>query len=86
MFNRAKTLRDEKTYTIESYEDFVDKMKTNPGFAKGMWCGEQDCEDKIKTDVAATIRCIPFEQENLGPVCHFCGKPAKHMVYVAKAY
>ena len=86
MFNRALELRKEKTYTIGSYEDFVEKMKTDPGFAKGMWCGDQDCEDKIKADVSATIRCIPFEQEDLGPVCHFCGKPAKHMVVVAKAY
>lgn len=86
MYNRAKKDRDEKTYLIENYEDFVNKMKTSPGFAKGMWCGEEECEDKIKADTAATIRCMPFEQEQLSETCHFCGKPAKHMVYVAKAY
>jgi len=86
MYNRALALRDEKTYSIENYDDFVEKMRTNPGFAKGMWCGEEECEDKIKVDTSATIRCMPFEQEDLGPVCHFCGKPAKHMVYVAKSY
>jgi len=45
-----------------------------------------ECEEKIKEDTSATIRCIPFEQEDLGDVCHFCGKKAKHMVYLAKAY
>lgn len=86
MYEKALKMRDEKTYPIANYADFVDKMQNDPGFAKGMWCGEEACEDQIKKDTAATIRCIPFEQEDLGPVCHFCGKPAKHMVYVAKAY
>jgi len=86
MFNRAKAMRDANTFVVDGYDDFVKRMKDKPGFAKGMWCGGQECEDKMKTDVAATIRCMPFEQEDLGPVCHFCGKPAKHMVYVAKAY
>lgn len=86
MFDRALALRNEKTYSIENYDDFVEKMRSNPGFAKGMWCGERDCEDKIKEDTSATIRCIPFEQEDLGQICHFCGKQAKHMVVVAKSY
>lgn len=86
MLERARNERDSKTYTITNYEDFKEKQKNSPGFAKGMWCGCRECEDKIKEDTGATIRCIPFEQEDLGDVCHFCGKPAKHMVYVARAY
>ena len=36
-----------------------------------------ECEDKVKEDVQATARCIPFEQENLSDKCVVCGKPAK---------
>lgn len=86
MLIKARERRDSQTYSIESYEDFKQKQKENPGFAKGMWCEDPECEAKIKEDTGASIRCIPFEQENLGEVCHFCGKPAKHMVYVARAY
>lgn len=86
MYQRALKDRDEKTYSVSSYEDFVEKMRIKPGFVKAMWCGEESCEDKIKQDTAATIRCMPFEQEQLSDTCQFCGKPAKHMVYVAKAY
>lgn len=86
MFERARKHRESMTFVVDDYERFKERMATSPGFAKGMWCGERECEDKIKADTAATIRCMPFEQEDLGPVCHFCGKPAKHMVYVAKAY
>ena len=32
------------------------------GYAKMMWCGEEDCENKIKELTNATARCIPFNQ------------------------
>lgn len=86
MFEKAKAEREAKTFTVENFEDFATKMKETPGFAKAMWCGDAECEAKIKADTSATIRCIPFEQEDLGDICHFCGKPSKHMVYLAKSY
>ncbi len=86
MLERARNHRDENTYDISDFEDFKNKMEEKPGFAKGMWCGSRECEDNIKAETSATIRCMPFEQEDLGDKCHFCGKDAKHMVYVAKAY
>lgn len=86
MLERARKHRDENTYYIDSFEDFKKKMVDKPGFAKAMWCGERECEEHVKAETSATIRCIPFEQEDLGGKCHFCGKEAKHMVYVAKAY
>ncbi len=86
MLEKAKKLRDDKTYYISNFEDFKSKMEQSPGFAKGMWCGTRECEDNIKAETSASIRCIPFEQEDLGSKCHFCDREAKHMVYVAKAY
>ena len=86
MLYRARQNRDEKTFTFETYDEFKQKMVETPGFAKTMWCGEEECEAKVKADTGVTIRCIPFEQENLGDTCPFCGKPAKEMVYMAKAY
>ncbi len=86
MLEKARTHRDENTYYIDSFEEFKEKMEVKPGFAKAMWCGTRECEDNIKTETSASIRCMPFEQEDLGNKCHFCDKEAKHMVYVAKAY
>ncbi len=86
MLEKARSHRDENTYYIDSFEDFKQKMADKPGFAKAMWCGERECEEHVKAETAATIRCIPFEQEDIGDKCHFCGKEAKHMVYMAKAY
>lgn len=86
MFKNALKNREEKTYTTTDYEEIKKIMKETPGFVKTMWCGSRECEDKLKEETAATIRCLPFEQEHLGDTCPFCGKKAEHMVYIAKAY
>ena len=65
--------RDSHTYVATNYEEFKDTIVNKPGFVKAMWCGDRACEDKIKEDVQATSRCMPFEQEHLSDVCVCCG-------------
>lgn len=86
MFNKALKNREDKTYTTTNYEEFKKIMTETPGFVKTMWCGCRECEDKLKEDTSATIRCMPFKQEHVGDTCLVCGKKAEKMVYVAKAY
>ena len=86
MLTRARTHRDAHTYVATDYEEFKQTVNEKPGFVKAMWCGCQECEDKIKEDVQATSRCIPFEQETLSDKCVCCGRPAKKMVYWGRAY
>jgi prolyl-tRNA synthetase len=78
--------REAHTYTATDYEEFKSIVEEKPGFVKAMWCGCKECEDKIKDDVQATSRCMPFEQETLSDKCVVCGKPAKKMVYWGRAY
>ncbi len=88
LFSMAKQRREENTYKVTNYDDFKLLMEEKNAFVKAMWCGDRACEDQIKEDTSATIRCIPFDenQENFSEVCLCCGKPKKHMVYIAKAY
>ncbi|WP_163195613.1 proline--tRNA ligase [Clostridium thermarum] len=86
MLERAKENRDKNTFPVRTLEEFVNTIETKPGFIKAMWCGERECEDKIKELTSATSRCIPFEQQKISDTCVCCGKPAKHMVYWGKAY
>ena len=87
MFERAKTHRDAHIYDAHNYEEFTQIILNKPGFVRGMWCGEQECEDKVKEDFAATARCMPFQdQEKISSVCVCCGKPAQKLVYWGKAY
>ncbi len=86
MLERARTHREAHTYVAADYETFKTTINEKPGFVKAMWCGCRECEDKVKEDVQATARCIPFEQETLSDKCVVCGKPAKKMVYWGRAY
>lgn len=86
MFERAKTHRDSHTYVAKNYEEFKDTIANKPGFVKAMWCGDVECENKIKEETTATSRCIPFKQETIADTCVCCGKPAREMVYWGKAY
>ncbi len=86
MLERARAHREAHTYDAHNYEEFVEIVNEKPGFVRGMWCGDQACEDKIKEDTTATSRCMPFHQEKISDVCVCCGKPAKSLVYWGKAY
>ncbi len=86
LLERAREMRDKKTYTAANLEEFEQIINNTPGFVKAMWCGEQACEDLVKEKTGATARCMPFEQEQLSDKCMCCGKTAKTMVYWGKAY
>ncbi len=36
------------------YAEFKRAVENKPGFIRGMWCGDQACEDKIKEETTAT--------------------------------
>lgn len=89
LYDKALKLREEKTSTAENLDEFKEKLQENPGFIKAMWCGDRECEDKIKDETGATLRAIPFEdeQETIGDgTCVCCGKPAEKMAWFARAY
>ena len=86
MLETARKHRDAHTYSATTYDEFVDTINNKPGFVKAMWCGDVECENKIKEDTTATSRCMPFAQEKLSDVCICCGRPAKALVYWGKAY
>ena len=86
LYNKAKANLDSHTYVAHSLEEAKKLQEENGGFIKTMWCGELDCELKMKEEAGMSSRCIPFEQEQLSDVCACCGKPAKHMIYWGVAY
>ena len=86
LYARAKKNLEENTYPCATLEEVREKMAQRGGFAKAMWCGELECELKMKEQAGVTSRCIPFEQEHLGDTCAVCGKAAKHMVVWGVAY
>ena len=87
LYEKALANLKEKTYTAHDYAEFLDIAANKPGFIKAMWCGDVECENKIKEETGGVkSRCIPFEEEHISDVCVCCGKPAKHQVYWGKQY
>ncbi|MBR5268141.1 MAG: proline--tRNA ligase, partial [Lachnospiraceae bacterium] len=86
MLERARQHREEHTYDAHNMEEMKDIADNKPGFIRAMWCGCQECENKLKEEVGVTSRCMPFAQEQIADTCVVCGKPAQKMVYWGKAY
>ena len=86
MFEECKNRLKEKTTVALSLDEFKNSMETNQGFIKAMWCGDEECENKIRELTGAKSRCMPFEQEKISDKCVCCGKPANKMVVWGKQY
>ncbi len=86
LYNKALQHREVMTYDAHSLEEMKEIADTKPGFIRAMWCGDRECEDKLKEVAGVTSRCIPFEQETVGDTCVCCGKKADKMLYWGKAY
>ncbi len=93
LYDRALAFRKANTAEPVNYEEF--KKAVEKGFAFAWWCGNADCEAKIKEETKATMRCIPFDQTLGGTVsapaggsgkCIYCGQPAKEKAVFARAY
>ncbi len=86
LYEKALRHREENTFDALTYDEFKETVDKNGGFVRAMWCGDVECENKIKEDTGATARCMPFEQKTLRDTCVCCGKKAKSMVYWGRAY
>ena len=86
LYEKALASREGRIYDVTDYDAFRDTISNRPGFVRAMWCGDKECEQKIKDDTQATSRCMPFAQEQLSDKCVCCGRPAKKLVVWGKAY
>lgn len=86
MLERARQFRDANKIAIDDYEEFKKILDQEGGFLMSHWCGDENCEIKVKNDTKATIRVIPFDQKTEKGSCICCGKVSKGRVIFAKAY
>ncbi|MCH2084237.1 MAG: proline--tRNA ligase [Saprospiraceae bacterium] len=87
LFDKAVKFREEKTTSVDNFDDFKDVISQDiPGFISAHWDGTSETELKIKELTKATIRCIPNDAEEEAGSCVFSGKPSSKRVLFAKAY
>jgi prolyl-tRNA synthetase len=86
MYAQAQAMLAEKSERVTSYDRLRERVGANAGFSYAFWCGKSECEDKVKSETHATIRCIPFDQPSEGGSCVVCGSHADTEVVFARAY
>ncbi len=86
LYNKALERRTSMTYDAKTLDEIKEIADSKPGFIRAMWCGDRECEDKLKEVAGITSRCMPFAQEKIGDTCVCCGKKADKMLYWGKAY
>src|SRR5215469_4029899 len=93
LYTRALEFRRTNTIEPADYTEF--KQAVDKGFAFSWWCGGGACEERIKEETKATMRCIPLDQGLEGTVsaqapasgkCVCCGQGASERAIFARAY
>ncbi len=85
IFRKALNYRQEHTITVDTYEEFKEKIEEG-GFILAHWDGTSETEERIKAETKATIRCIPLAGDTTPGVCMVTGKPSVQRVLFARAY
>lgn len=85
---RAKKQLEDNLFKTTDYTTLKDILGRKGGFILTGWCGDQECEVKIKEETTADIRLLPFQGQEMSEssVCIYCKRPSKKMAFFAKAY
>lgn len=93
LFERALSLREENTETIDNLDDFTayftpqdaEKPEIHGGLALCHW-NEDPAMHEVLKKLKVTVRCVPLEGDDEPGTCIFTGKPSSKRAVFAKAY
>lgn len=90
---KAEKELQENVHKANNLDELKKIIKKSGGFVKVAFCSisleGRECAEKIKEITGAEVRGELFpnpESPDKDTTCIVCGKPAKHLVYIAKAY
>jgi len=86
LFEAARERRERATFVVDTWDDFREKAEATAGFLLAHWCGDAACEETIKNETRATIRCLAFDRPDEPGRCIRCDGPSSKRAHFAKAY
>src|SRR6266571_1506285 len=86
LFDDALAFREAHTSQVRTYDELREAIEEPGGFVIGGWCGDAECEAKVKSETKATIRFLPFEPEPTDGPCVVCAQAAVDTAAWAIAY
>jgi len=85
LFDRAVEFRDRNSHRVDDYAKFNEMLDAG-GFLWAHWCNSDACEERVKNETKATIRCIPLQRDAESGKCIVCGTASDGRVIFARAY
>jgi prolyl-tRNA synthetase len=91
LLTRARAYRDQNSFAVETYSEMKEKLDGTGGFVTAAWCQASGCENRVKEETKATIRCLPLDENyQVNPAkkpCVVCGDASKSVNAVfSKSY
>jgi prolyl-tRNA synthetase len=86
LFDDAIAFREANSHRASSFDELKQLIADAGGFVSGPWCGDAECEAKVKAETKATIRFLPLEAKDPGAPCVVCGRPGVDEATWAIAY
>jgi prolyl-tRNA synthetase len=88
LFAQARAAMLKETREFTDYAAFRRQMEGEGGggLANLYWCGNPECETRIREETKATCRAIPLDQRGPAGKCIVCGTAAPERAVFAKAY
>ncbi|HEU4506944.1 MAG TPA: proline--tRNA ligase [Pyrinomonadaceae bacterium] len=85
LFNRAREFRDSNTFDVQTYDEAIEVVKTNSGFARAFWNGSTEGENKLK-NIQASVRCLLSNDGTETGKCIVSGENATRKAIIGKSY
>ena len=85
MLITAQKILENSTNIANDYPDFKKKVEVG-GFVKAAWCGNLECEEKIKDETGVEIRVIPFGSDDSNLKCVYCNNQSSSTPLFARGY
>jgi prolyl-tRNA synthetase len=86
MYDKANAYLHSHIVEVHTKEELKDVIQNHKGYAKMMWSGSDDVEVKIKQELNASSRCMPFDQIKFADKDPINGEDAKYVVLFDRAY
>lgn len=88
LYKKALDFQTANIHDVESYHEFRSILEDQRGFLRAFWCGNAECEEKIKEETMATIRVILLDKDKpkAEGKCILCGHKSENLAYFARAY
>lgn len=84
LYDRALQFREANTHDVQDYEQLRAAVET--GFARCYWDGTIEDEQRIQSELKATLRVIPLDQPETAGRCVLTGRETTRQVIFARAY